>query len=183
MAKSKFYSHVFPRLRQIAKWAEEGATDREIAKKLGVSYSSFMAYLAKGKKGEPDYSDFSDTLARAGALADDDVEASLFKMATGYSVMVRKPVKVRRAEFDKTGRRVREYEEVVITQEEKYIEPSVQAQTFWLTNRRKDKWEYRPVSIKNADSGEEVGVMLIAPVDELKPPEEDIIDVDGEVVG
>ena len=37
MRKSKYETHVLPNLERIAKWAEAGADDREIAAKLGIS--------------------------------------------------------------------------------------------------------------------------------------------------
>ena len=185
MGKSKFYTHVLPNLDRIERWASTGATAKEIAEKLGVSYSAFKSYLARGEKGEKDFSDFSASFARACAPADDEVEAALFKLATGYTVDLIKSFKVRRVEYDKkTGRKIREYEELVQGVDQTHVSANAQAQMFWLTNRRKDRWEYKPVSIRNADSGEEVGVMMLAPTEPLeRPPEaEAVIEGDGEVI-
>ncbi len=185
MGKSKFYTHVLPNAARIEHWARMGATAKEIAEKLGVSYSVFKSYLARGKKGEKDYSDFSASFTQACAPADDEVEAALFKLATGYTLDLQKTFKVRCVEYDpKTGRKVREYEELRQGVDQAHVSANAQAQMFWLTNRRKDRWEYRPVSIRNADNGEEVGVMLLAPTEPLeRPPEPEIvIDVDGEVI-
>ena len=185
MGKSKFYTHILPNLDRIELWAQKGATAKEIAEKLGVSYSSFKSYLARGEKGEPDYSDFLASFTRACAPADDDIEAALFNLAKGYTVDLRKTFKVRRVEYDKkTGRKLREYEELVQGVDQQHVPGNVQAQMFWLTNRRRDRWEYRPVSIRNADTGEEAGVLYLAPTAPLpEPPETDVvIESDGEVV-
>ena len=45
MRKSKYETHVLPNLERIAKWAEAGADDREIAAKLGISPAGFRSYL------------------------------------------------------------------------------------------------------------------------------------------
>ena len=183
MRSSKFYTHVRPYIAKIDRWARQGATEKEIAKNLGVSYSSFMSYLAKGKNGEADFSEFSDTLARACADANNDVEAALYRLATGYTVPVKKPIKVRRIEYDESGRKIREYEEVVLALEEKHVEPDVRAQMFWLTNRSRDRWEHRPISIRSPDTGEETGVVFISTAPQLTPPQgESVIDGNGEVV-
>ena len=39
MAKSKFETHVLPNLERIEQWAREGATAKDIAKKLRIAYS------------------------------------------------------------------------------------------------------------------------------------------------
>lgn len=44
---SKYETHIKPHLEQIKKWAEQGATERQIAKQLGVAYSSFCLYKTK----------------------------------------------------------------------------------------------------------------------------------------
>lgn len=187
MGKSKFYTHVLPNMDRIEHWARMGATAKEIAEKLDVSYSAFKSYLARGEKGEKDFSDFSASFARSCAPADDEVEAALYKLATGYTVDLVKTFKVRRVEYDKkTGRKVREYEELVQGTDQAHVSANAQAQMFWLTNRRKDHWEYKPVSIRNADNGEEVGVMMLAPTAPLdKPPEDDdlvVLDENGKVI-
>ena len=44
---SKYETHIKPHFEQIKKWAERGATERQIAKQLGVAYSSFCLYKTK----------------------------------------------------------------------------------------------------------------------------------------
>lgn len=43
----KYEEHVKPYFDQIKKWAEKGATERQIAKELGVAYSTFREYKKK----------------------------------------------------------------------------------------------------------------------------------------
>lgn len=44
---SKYETHVKPHLEQIKKWAEQGATEKQIAKELGIAYSTFCDYKNK----------------------------------------------------------------------------------------------------------------------------------------
>ena len=42
--RGKYETHVKPKLDLIAQWARDGAIERDIAKKLGVSESTFSGY-------------------------------------------------------------------------------------------------------------------------------------------
>lgn len=44
---SKYETHIKPHLDHIKKWAEQGATEKQIAKQLGVAYSTFCDYKNK----------------------------------------------------------------------------------------------------------------------------------------
>lgn len=69
------------------------------------------------------------------------VERALLQSAVGGVHPVRKSYKVRRIEYDdETGRKRREYEEIVYGTEEAYDAPSVSAQQFWLKNRLPGTW-------------------------------------------
>ena len=74
MAKSKYESHVAPRLEEIKDWARNGATDEEVAKRLGISKDTFYEYKKQ-------YSDFSDTLKETKAYVDAQVENALLQNA------------------------------------------------------------------------------------------------------
>lgn len=45
MAKSKYDTHVEPRLIEVEGWARDGLTDKQIAKNLGIAYSTFREYV------------------------------------------------------------------------------------------------------------------------------------------
>ena len=59
--KGKYYTHVEPKLFLIECWARDGLTDEQIAKKVGVAYSTFRDYKNK-------YSALSAALKRAKRL-------------------------------------------------------------------------------------------------------------------
>ena len=57
MAKSKYFTHVEPKLELIEGWAMDGLTDEQIANKLGIHISTFYDYKNK-------YSEFSESLKK-----------------------------------------------------------------------------------------------------------------------
>lgn len=133
MAKGKYeYWLTDDGLLLLAAWARDGLIDEEIAKKIGISRST----LAEWKKK---FSDISDALKKGKEIADIEVENALFKKATGFTVEVQKPIKVKEVKYE-NGRKVSEKEQVVFVNEEVYFPPETAAQVFWLKNRRPDKW-------------------------------------------
>lgn len=92
--KCKYHEYVEPFLADVRKWAMQGASEEEIARKLGIAYSTFKVYK----------NDFSALAAeikegRKGAVT--EIKAALFKKACGYEYVESKEV------FDETGAMVR----------------------------------------------------------------------------
>lgn len=99
--------------------AKEGKTDAQIAKLIGISLRTFHVW----KREKPE---FLHTLKEAKNVADELVEASLFRRAVGYS---HRAVKIM------------QHEGVPIREE--YIEhypPDTTAAIFWLKNRKPEEW-------------------------------------------
>lgn len=78
MSKEKYETHVKPRLLEVAMWCRNGYTEKEIAKNLGVPYSSFREYKKK-------YSALLGTLAETKSFYNAQIEAALRKRVLGYS--------------------------------------------------------------------------------------------------
>ena len=74
MAKSKYFTHVEPKLELIEGWAMDGLTDEQIANKLGIGTSSFYDYKNK-------YSEFSEALKKGKDIIDYQVEKALLNKA------------------------------------------------------------------------------------------------------
>ena len=103
----------------ILEFAKTGATDRQIARKFGFNVSTLYAWKAR-------YRSFADALKESKDLADDLVELSLFRRATGYQ---------------HPDVHFSSYEGIVTaTKYTKVLPPDTTACIFWLKNRRKDKW-------------------------------------------
>lgn len=125
MAKTKYEQNVEPKLLQVEAWARNGLTDKQIAKNLGIAYSTFREYRDK-------HSAFSAVLKKGKEVIDIEVENALLKRALGYEY------NETTAERDpNTGKMV--VEKVV----RKQIVPDTTAQIFWLKNRLPDKWRDR----------------------------------------
>lgn len=147
MAKSKYETHVLPYLDQIKLWMAKGATAREVISKLGISENRFYEYKKK-------YPQFAQALEAPQGYADDQVEAALFRRATGY-----------------------DYEEVTRWQtigpggqpiwlerrSQKHLPPDPGAAQFWLTNRRRAEWQRQPEA-KQEEKAEESGVVMMPEV-------------------
>ncbi len=117
--RGKYETHVKPKLDLIAQWARDGAIERDIAKKLGVSESTFSGY----KKEHPE---LMETLTVNKEVTDARVESALYKRAIGY-------------EYTETSKEVGP-DGVKIKTTIKQVAPDVTAQIYWLNNRRPDRW-------------------------------------------
>ncbi len=76
---SKYQTHVAPRLEEIRDWVRNGATEEEIALRLGISRDSLYAY-------KREFSEFSDTIKKGKEYTDGEVENALLKSALAGSV-------------------------------------------------------------------------------------------------
>ncbi len=159
VAKSKYETHVLPYLEKIASWAQQGATEREIAGKLSIARSTFRKYIDLGQQGDERYAALSAAFARACKGPDDEVEAALFKRACGYQY-----TEVTEEEkLDRDGC-VHKLKKTVVRD----VPPNPTSAMFWLANRRRDKWQYKPEPGEEDDEGG--GVVMIAPVMENPGP-------------
>jgi hypothetical protein len=121
-------------LLKIQGWARDGLIDKQIAKNMGVAYSTL-----RGWKGESPQ--IAEALRKGKEVVDREVENALFKSALGFMQKIKKPVRIKEVEYDpKSGKKIRESEKWVQVEEEVYIPPQVTAQIFWLKNRKPDQW-------------------------------------------
>lgn len=134
MRKNKYRTHVAPFLKEIGQMAADGATEAEIAAKLRVAYSTFKGYKHK-------YRELREVLLTSKELADLNVEAALYRRATGYTV--EETTKERRL-----NRKTGEYEMITTKTVEKEIPPDTTAIQFWLKNRNPEEWrEHQSIAI------------------------------------
>lgn len=117
---SKYETHVAARLEEIKDWCRNGATDEEIAKRLGISYSTFKEY-------KKEFSVFSAALKETKEIVDAQVENALLKRALGY-------------EYKEVTKKVVDGELKVTKVITKQVVPDTTAQIFWLKNREPSKW-------------------------------------------
>lgn len=130
--KSKYLTHVEPRMIEIKGWIRNGMIDKDVSKKLGVSYSTFRDYM----KVHPE---LATSVYESKEVADFKVEDSLYKAAIGYEYEEVKMLKELKLGAD--GKE--EFRTVEITTTKKTVQGSVSAQQFWLKNRVPEKYKDR----------------------------------------
>lgn len=160
MAKSKAEKWLEPDgLLRIEGWARDGLTEEQIAKNMGVSRSTLSDYKVK-------YPDILRAIKNSKEVADREVENALFNKATGYTVKLKKPMKVRHVEYDEqTGKKIAEYERIEYIEEEVHVPADTTAQIFWLKNRKSNEWRDK-VTVTDESSLEKLDE-LISSIDML----------------
>ena len=104
------------KLDVIEGWARDGLTDKQIAKKMGISEVTLNSYKKK-------YPKFFKSLKKGKEVVDYEVEKALLKRALGYEYT-----------------EVTEEGGVVTKKVTKEVKPDTTAQIFWLKNRKPDEW-------------------------------------------
>ena len=139
--KNIYNSKIKSRFKDIAKWSKEGATERSIAKKLGISYSTFNKYKAEKKE-------FMELLINSKNDCVDDIENSTFLSAIGFTKTIKKAMKLKDVQYE-NGKRLSETERIEFYDEEVYYPPNVNAQKFLLMNWGKDRgYSHDPQSLE-----------------------------------
>lgn len=142
----KYLELVEPRLDEIKAWARDGVIEEEIAKRLGIAYSTFRDYRDKN-------SALSLALKKSKEHYDNEVVDALHKNTLGGIVVLKTPIKLKRTIFE-NGKKVREEEYIEIADREEYIKADTTAQIYWLNNRQPEKWKAKPT---DSSSGNENG--------------------------
>lgn len=137
---TKYDTHVEPRLIEVEGWARDGLIDAQIAKNLGIGYSTFRGYVKQ-------YPLLSETLRKGKEVVDREVENALLKRALGYEYT--EVTSERKLRKDDQGRPITDmhgfpvYEMVVTRKVKKEVQPDTTAQIFWLKNRKPKEWRDR----------------------------------------
>ena len=128
-------------LSLIESMVANGSTDKEIAEKIGMSYSTFRRYKAQN-------SELKVAIAQGKDRINQKVVESLYKCCTGYKYYEEVATKVKKEVLAEDGT-VLTQEEVVISNVKKYKGPDLNAQKYWLNNRDKTKWKDDPNKAEN----------------------------------
>lgn len=135
MAKSKYGTHVKPRLSEILSWVRCGMIDEDVATNLGVAYSTFRKY-------RDEHEELAQVLLNSKSYANGQIINALYDKAHGFVRPVKEPFKVKREYYDENGKKCTE-EIIQIIEVEKYYPPEFPAQGFWLKNRLPADWQER----------------------------------------
>ena len=121
-------------LLRIQGWARDGLTDKDISKNMRIGVSTLKEWKSR-------FDEIREALRIGKDSADRVVENALYKSACGYTIEVKKPVKVKQIDYDpETGRKTRETETWKMVIEEQHYPAQVTAQIFWLKNRQPEQW-------------------------------------------
>ena len=132
-------------------WARDGLTDEKIADNIGIAAGTLYRWMNEHKE-------IRDAIKKGKEPADYHVEDALYKSATGYTVKVKKPVKLKtRKQLKDKG--LIEEERIEYVEEEVYVRPDTTAQIYWLKNRRRGKWCDKPPEMEIAGTSESDGFM------------------------
>ena len=129
-------------LSRIESWVEDGLTDKEIAEKLGMSYSTFRRYKKENV-------DLKAVIAQGKDKKNEKVEQSLYKLCNGYKYTEEVAMKVKKEVVADDGQTILVQEEVEVKPVKKYKGPDLAAQRYWLNNKKKSTWSDDPNKVAN----------------------------------
>lgn len=151
MPKSKYESHVQPKLALIEKWARDGLTHDEIAKNLGITQSTWYKYINL-------HAELAECLIVGRDVANAQVVNALFQSCIGF-----------------------DYEEEVMTpkgeikQITRHAKPNVGAITFWLKNKMPEEWADKQ-EIEHSGEVKKIEERQYHVIQELVGQDEDVAD-------
>ena len=142
MSRSDSYEELINQsLDKIECWVENGDTDKDIAEKLGIAYSTYRKY--KGVSVA-----LKSRIATAKDKKNQEVEKALYKNCIGYDYEEETPVKVKQ-EYKSEDGTVLTKEVVIVKKIKKHHPGSLAAQQYWLDNRLSSKWKNDPHKVAN----------------------------------
>lgn len=119
------------KLKLLQEWGKNGLTNSQIAKNMGVSERTLYGWLKR-------YEALSDNLNNGKALADREIENSLYKRALGYEIQEEKIT------IEELNGVVKKKKQII----KKHVPGNVTAQIFWLKNRKSKEWRNNEESIE-----------------------------------
>ena len=123
---NKYDRLIKPKLEQVEEWSSRGMTQKDMAKALGVGYTSFRNY-------KEEYPELQEAIDRGQISAVQEVEGALFKRAIGYEYE-EETEELKNIDGKKTAfkRKVK-----------KHQAGDTLAMMYYLNNRAPDKWKAR----------------------------------------
>lgn len=148
--KNRYETHVVPFFKEIEEWLSNGATERQIAEKLGVGYSTFNDYKNK-------YQELKELLKKGRRNLVSDLRGALVKRAMGFDYTETKVVKehvdlpesIRQFLLDNgfTEEQIEQSHLIKTEIANKHALPDVAALNLALKNYDEDNWANDPQSL------------------------------------
>lgn len=128
-------------LTQVISMLKDGCKDKEIIEFLGISRSAWTAKKNSNSK-------LKQAIDEVKEARNEQVEDALFKCCTGYHYYEEVVSKVKEEVLAEDGT-VLLKEDVKVSKLKKYKGPDVNAQKYWLNNRKKAQWKDDPNKVDN----------------------------------
>ncbi|WP_113675474.1 helix-turn-helix transcriptional regulator [Vallitalea guaymasensis] len=129
-------------IKAIELWIEQNKTEKEIAKDLGMAYSTFRRYKSQ-------IPELKQAIANGKDAKNQEVEKALYKNAIGYNYYEQVATKVKNEVMAEDGKTILVKESVEINNVEKYKGPDLAAEKYILNNRKKTQWQEDPHKVTN----------------------------------
>ena len=126
--KGKYETHVLPFFEKIDKMLNDGASEKQVAVALGVSYAAWNNYKVQ-------YKDFGELCSKPRTSLVEDLRSALIKKALGMKVEKKKIY----SKKDEDGKEVK-YTEITIDE----LPPDVAALNLALKNYDRENWANDP---------------------------------------
>ncbi len=127
-------------LKLIKSMVEGFERDIDIAKKIDVSYASYKSYKAKDLALKAIYEEIKNK-------RNEEVEGKLFKLCTGYDYTEEMAFKCKEEEITEGGK-ILVKESVRVVKVKKRKDPDLNAQKYWLNNKKKAIWKDDPHKVE-----------------------------------
>lgn len=129
-------------IKAIELWIEQNKTEKEIAKDLGMAYSTFRRYKSQ-------IPELKQAIANGKDAKNQEVEKALYKNAIGYNYYEQVATKVKNEVMAEDGKIILVKESVEINNVKKYKGPDLAAEKYILNNRKKTQWQEDPHKVIN----------------------------------
>ena len=141
MARKSVDEIIESNLTQVISMLKDGCKDKEIIEFLGISRSAWKAKKNNNSK-------LKQAIDEVKEARNEQVEDALFKCCTGYHYYEDVVTKVKEDILTDDGT-VLVKEDVKISKVKKFARPDVNAQKYWLNNRKKAQWKDDPNKVEN----------------------------------
>lgn len=139
--KSSYETVILPNMERIKELIADGYSEKDVADKIGVSYSTW-------KKYKKQISDFTAVVLTAREKDIKELEKSMYMRAIGFTKTIKKAMKLKTVTYDNSGKKKKEEEKIEYYEEEIYIPPSESAGAFLLKNWAKDSYSNNPAELE-----------------------------------
>lgn len=132
MARANKYGIIKRNFPKIEKLLQQGATEKQVAKTIGIGYSTWNKYKAEKEE-------FSELIIKSREKPVDELINAMYKSGLGFKTTIRRQMKLKQEYIDPITDRKLTKDVLTPYEEEIYIPPNFQAAKFLIMNWGKDR--------------------------------------------